>query len=466
MSALDATKFNNFLFRRVPDWDAVLAQDRFPKDYSYQGLYPTKPWPSFTGTVHTWDRVHVTVPNDDADWEAYTVEDDSNSGVTNGPCAATVNAYCDPARKFTGWGSTRSTYYTYHQDYMSPVFCFDQLRHVEEAIQQLDVIVAGHKKLPNEIISTFLRKQSLWKSDTVYICGSGLKWLSGNTGATAAFPTFPTTRRIALGSANYLPTSKLTMQYLNHYFPALMYKGYHDQQFIPEAKFEVMTDIQAAQELCNANPALAGMYNSADFTKGGKFYQFGAMMGCGNALFHVDTTPLRFYHIGGGILQEVVPFQNVAATTGKKPQFDPYYEAAPYQIYHVYSRACREIHVGDITSVNGEMKFGLARSLNGKWSWKSPDYFKALDPLSGEVKEYNNDKHNKGYFLGEFEMGIKTIYPEIEMMILALREPQAVADVPRAADVVWPDAQTASTAGTIYQQTLPYQGSPGYMCLD
>jgi hypothetical protein len=480
----DQTRLNDFLFRRTPDWDKQLEKDRFPHDNTYKGLYATKVWPSFTGTVHTWDRVRVNVPNDDGNWETWNIENDqagsfgtdSNSGGTNVPNNCSAPPYCDNTRVFTGWGSTRNTYYKYHRDYQSPVFCFDHLRHVEMAIEQLDVIIEGHKELPNEIISTFLRKQSLWTSNNVYVCGSSLKQLV--TGTTA---TFPTTRQLSLGSASNLPTSKLTMNYLNHYLPTLMYQGYHKRAFVPDAKFELMTDIQTIQDLCNANPALTSMYSAADFSKGGKYFAYGAMMGCGNWLMHVDTTPLRFVHIGGGVLQEIVPFQNVNTTVGKMPQFDPNYEKAPYQMFHVYNRACREIHTGDITSVNKDMPFGMARSLNGKWSWKTPDYFQAFDPASGQIKSYQNDKKNKGYFLGEYELGVKTIYPEIEMCIIALRESAPVADLPTAAGYetssgaanLWntfPGAGTVAAEsmyqGSIYQQIVPYNGSPGYMCLD
>ena len=116
-------------------------------------------------------------------------------------------------------------------------------------------------------------------------------------------------------------------------------------------------------------------------------------------------------------------------------------------MYHVYNRAARQVYVGDITSVNDTMKFGLARSLMGKWSWKNPDYFKALDINTGTVCEYDNIKKNKGFFLGEFEMGIKTIYPEIEMIIIAEREPSGVVNVPRVA---------ADVAMTTYQDLTPY----------
>lgn len=429
--AIDCSKFNSFLFARVPNFDKELAKDRFPTNFTYSALYPSKTWPSFTGFQHTWDKVHVTVPNDDGNWEA----------VNSDPCATNI---CDPGRVMTGWGSTRNTYVKYHRDYQTPVFCFDQLRHVEEAIAQMEAIIEGHKAMPNQIVSDFIRLQSLRSADKIYIAGSAL------TEITVTAATFPTTRQIDLTSSANLPTSKPTMQYLQHYAPQLFYKGYQDRDFVPDAKITMFGDIQTIMELCNANPALTQMYNAADFSKGGKFYQFGAMMGCGNFIFKVDPTPLRYQRLNGsGLLQQVLPYENVAATVGKKPQFDPDYENAPYQLFHVYSRATRDVYVGDTTQVNPEMKF-LSRNLMGKWSWKNPDYFRAADPNTGVICEYQNDKKNKGYFLAEFEIGVKTIYPDIEMWILAQREAQCVVDAPRCTAL--PDANT------MYQTLTPYNG--------
>lgn len=433
MCAVDCSKFNDFLFRRTPHWDHELTKDRFPTGMAYLGLYQTETWPSFTGYQHTWDQVHVTVPSDDGNWEA----------INSDACATNI---CDPGRVMTGWGSTRNTYTKYHRDYQSPVFCFDQLRHVEEAVQQLEGIIKGHRKIPDQVSSDFIRLRSLQGADKLYICGSALTELTVGSGVT-----FPTTRQINLLSSANLPTSKITMPYLQHYAPQLLYKGYFDQEFVPDGKFLMFGDIQSIMELCNANPALTQMYNAADFAKGGKFFQFGAMTACGNFIFKVDPTPLRYQRLNGsGLLGQVLPYQNVAATVGKKPQFDPNYELAPYQLFHIYARAARKVFIGDAgTPVSKDMPF-MTRNLAGKWSWKNPDYFRATDPNTGTVCEYQNDKKNKGYFLAEFEMGFKAEHPEIEMWILAKREAAAVSDLPTAA--------TAPDANTMYQTLTPYNG--------
>lgn len=445
--SLDCAKINSFLFRRTPDFDKELAKNRYPYQNSYLGLYETQKWESFTGDTHTWDRISVSMDNDDGCW------DQMNAGTfTDGTCLQ--QDMCNPTRNVIGWGSTRNTYVKYHRDYVTSPFCLDYLRHVEMAKQQIAGIIEGLKALPDQINSSFIRLLALRQSDVINICS-----------AANSFPTVTVTssiftnncRRINLGNSNKVPTSKLSMQYLNHFMPTLMYKGYFDKQFTtgtpggPPGKFQIMTDLQTQQELCNANPALTTMYNTADFQKGGKFFAYGVMSGCGDWLFKVDQEPMRFLHLGSGVLERVRPYQNVAATIGKKPQFDPLYEQATIQMSHVYLRPARQIFVGDITAINPEMPFA-ARDLMGKWSWKSPDAFQYTDPNTGGVCTYYNDKHNRGYFLGEFEGGMKTIYPEAEMWICHLREAQAVTDVPLA--VTFNNPAPLSTG--LYQSLTPY----------
>ncbi len=429
LSTAQCKAFNEFLFRRVPDWDRELARDRFPMSYVYSGMYESKPWPSFTGTTHTWDKVHVTRPNDNASWEAMTAD-------------ACVGAPCNPDRIFTGWGSTRNTYTKYHRDYQTPVFCFDQLRHIEEAKAQLSAIIEGHKEMPESIISDFLRQLSIAQANVWHSAGSSL------TTVTPTFNTDPT--KYVFGSDANLPTSKINMGYLDNHIEDLQYAGYFNRMFTPNGTFLMTTDIQTHRDLTVQNPDLVQMYNGADFRKGGQFFEYGlTMKGIGNWSFKIDPEPLRLQRNGAGILQRIWPYRNVAATVGKKPQFDTAFKNAEYQMYHVYNRAAREVYTGDMEPVNEEMKF-VSRNLNGKWSWKNPDFFRALDPASGTVCDFQNDKKNMGYFLAEFELGTKTVYPEIEMIIFAKREPQAVIDTTRCA---------AAPASAYQVDLYPYNGA-------
>jgi len=222
------------------------------------------------------------------------------------------------------------------------------------------------------------------------------------------------------------------MGYLDNHILDLQMNGYFKNEFTPTGKYQVMTDIQTWRDLANNNPALAQMYNSADFEKGGAYYKYGVMSGVGNWLFRPDSTPIRYQHLGSGVLQRVQPYENVATTVGLKPEFSQAYKNAQYQVSHVYNTAARIQYTGQAPAIGSGLKFG-PRNFNGRWSWKSPEVIIYTDPNTGVTCTLRNDKQNQGYFLGEYEMGFKTVYPEIEMMILHQVEPQAIVNNPRCA---------------------------------
>ena len=65
-----------------------------------------------------------------------------------------------------------------------------------------------------------------------------------------------------------------------------------------------------------------------------------------------------------------------------------------------------------------------------------------------------------GYWLGEYRFGEKTIYPEIERMILALGEPQPYVRVPRTNPAPTQPSYD-STTGLYYQSLLAYNAACG-----
>ena len=352
-------------------------------------------------------------------------------------------------------------------------------------------IADGYKDVPENVSNDFLRLLSLRKCGT-NANGGGL-WLAGVADASGnpvsidiSDDMFAVSRGEALVASNnsllinlnahagltaqgitttpllIAALGQLTMEYLNNGQEDLAANGYHDREWLVEGKFSITVDQTTRRRLLVANPALTQMYSAADFAKGGAFYSYGVTAGCGDWLFKEDKMQMRFRYradmdgkdfAGAGLagaiwVEQVQPFENVAATFGLKPVYSAAWKNAPLRLYHVYNRDCREIFVGDITSINDEMKFGLARSFMGKWTWKSPDYFKAIDPNTGVECEFQNDKKNKGYWLGEYDLAAKTVYPEIEKMILAVGEPQPYVRIPRTV--------AAATAPSDYQSLLAY----------
>lgn len=453
-------------------------------------MYKTDSWESFTGTTHLHERVYVTRPNDPSLWSQYTAD----------PCVGTP---CNTPRQYLAHGVDQLRYDRYRREYQTPVFCLDQLNTIEEAIAKMAAIAEGYKELPEEICSDFLRMLTLRKAGTtaqgagLFLCGP--QDAQGNPVSIdiddSMFQVNVSAATLPAGTANSLfinlnannalsllstplnttallsaAMGMLSMEYLGNFQEDLAANGYHDKDWLIQGKFSITVDGTTRRRLAVANPALSQMYKTSDFTAGGAFYQYGMISGCGDWLFKEDKEQLRFRFradldgktLAGGSLpnavwiQQVWPFENVAATFGKKPVYSQDWKNAPIRLYHAYNRDARQIFVGDITSVNDEMKFGLARSFMGKWTWKSPDFFTAVDPNTGVSCNFQNDKHNMGYWLGEYDLAEKTVYPEIERLILALGEATPYVKVPRTNT-----APTGPTNAVDYQDLLAYNAECG-----
>ena len=486
LSAAGCQQFNDFLGRRPYNWDKRIAKDRKPHSYIYTGMYKTETFPNHTGTTHLHERVYVTRPNDPGLWTQFVAD----------PC---IGSPCDTPRQYIGHGVDQLRFDIYERNYQTPVFCLDQLNTIEEGIAKMAAIAQGYQDLPEEICSDFLRVLTLRKAGTTAM-GGGL-WLCGPQDASGNPVAINITDNMFtvsqgqslvkstnsllinlnangdLSALGYGTTAllaaamgQLTMEYLANQQEDLAANGYHDRDWLVEGKFSVTVDATTRRRLLVANPALTQMYSAADFSKGGAFYSYGINAGCGDWLFKEDKQQMRFRFrsdmdgkdfAGGTLLgavwvEQVWPFENVAATFGLKPQYSNAWKNAPIRLHHVYNRDARTIYVADIASINDEMKFGLARSFMGKWTWHSPDYFTALDPNSttGIACAFQNDKKNKGYWLGEYRMGEKTVYPEIERMIMAIGEPQPYVRVPRSNT-----APSAPTSKSDYQSLLAYNAA-------
>lgn len=486
LNSTQCAQFSSYLGTRPYDWQKQIAKDRKPSSSIYSGMYRTEPWENFTGTTHLHEKVYVTRPNDPGLWQQYTAD----------PCVGTP---CTSIRQYVGHGVDQLRFDKFRREYQTSVFCLDQLNTVEEGIQKIGAIVEGYKKIPEIVASDFLRRLTLSKAGTVATQSglflAGVQDTSGNPVAidvtdnmfaVSQGQTLVVTKNSLLINLNanggltalgYQNTTllqaamgQLTMEYLQNSQEDLAANGYHDMDWLMGGKFSITMDRITGSRLLRANPALTQMYNAADFAKGGSFYSYGMTAGCGDWLFKDDNEQMRFRFRGdmdgkdfsGAALaaavwiEQVWPFENVAATYGLKPVFSQDWKTAPIRLYHCYNRDARTIYVGDVSNVNPDMKFGMARSFMGKWTWKSPSYFEATDPNTGFKCTYNNDKGNMGYFLGEFDLAERTVYPEIERLILALGEATPFIRRPNTNAVPF-----GPKTGTDYQSILAYNSACG-----
>lgn len=493
LTTTQCNQFHDYMGRRPYPWDKKIAKDRKPRNFIYVGMYKTSKWTPFTETVHLFEKVYVGRPNDAGMWPQFYAD----------PCLGTP---CDNQTRYIGHGVDQLAFGRFRMDYRSAVFCLDQLNTIEEAPVKLDAIVEGYKQVPEDVAGGFIRQLALRQAGTaaqgcgLFLCGvqdasgnplsiditdnmfevsnsagTGGKAQPGtqnslfvNLNANGQLTSLGTTLGITLNTtAGLVPyLSQLTMEYLGNHQTDLAGQGYHEGDWAVAGKFNITMDPTTSRRLTAANPALTSLYKAADFEKAGVYYSLGMSAGCGDWLFKSDPQQWRFRFradldgvdaVTGSALtnavwiEQIQPFENVAATFGIKPQYSAAWKAAPIAIYHCYNREAREVFVGDITSVNSDMKFGVARSFMGKWSWKHPAFFNAFDPSTGNICQIDNVKDNKGFFLGEYDFGIKTTYPEIERWILALNEPTPYTRRPNTVAPV-----QAPATNTSYQSLLAY----------
>lgn len=418
--AVDCDKFSSYILQRTLNFLKEMARDRNPSRMEYSDTYGQDKWENFTGTLHTWDRIHVARFNDDGCW---TEMDEENC----------LTAICDPPVKSFGWGMTRANFGKLRNKYKSPVFCLDQWNHFREAKQALSAIVEGFKMQGPVVYSDFMRLFSLRSADRIFVINNGAD-------ASAPFTEIEVTEgmftnsclnlTLGLSAADLAAVGQISMQALMRLENPLLMNGYFDRQYKPGSLLSMFTDVTTMNRLVNENPALFGRYEKKDFAQGGQFYSYGAVDGAGDWAFKVDMTPLRYTDIGGGVLQRVFPWENVAATIGKRPVYANAYEQATYQLYHVVNKAARTVYGGSLEQINPDMPF-ITRNVMGEWKWHRPmANFSAADPCTGQICEYDGTEGNKGFWTMEHQLGVKTTYPEIEAWILAKRAPQQVAPNP------------------------------------
>ncbi len=415
--AWNCNAFFDYLFDRTPHWDAKVERDWFPTDDSWVGQLEMMAWEPRTGTSHTWDRVHVGAPDLTGCWEEVSFEDEQ--------C---VDNACDPASKVVSWGSTRKSYTYSRQRIKTMPLCFDQINTRALAEEQVSSIVEGLKDIVKMYKSDFFRRNSLQKADFIYICDDRNSSVAIDAGTFNVDCT-----EIDLESADNVPQSQLTIPYLQRQWAPLQYNGYFRSKFVPNGILKLITDPIVAWQLEQGNPALVEKYRYSDFTKGGELFKYGMSTAVGNVGISYDPFPMRFNHIGGGVLRRVFPYVNAATTIGVKKQFDPAYENAEIQYSPIWHPSAMVALLPTLRSVSPEAPF-FNRDLFGKWYFLGGNRdrsFVATDPSTGDVCTIDNTAGNKGLWWTDMSAGIKFVRPEIVRGILHLREPGCLANSPR-----------------------------------
>lgn len=417
---ISCSAFTSYLFRQMPQYDAEILKDFFPTDDAWIGQMKSMQWDPFTGSEHTYDQMHTAYPNLTGCWQHVNTNAD---GCLTAPCKT--------PEKLIGWGSTRKTYGYEKMSMRTQVLCFDEMITRQKAKEQVSIIIAGLREAAMTVQSDWMRRKALQENTAIYITGSAMTSIP-ITGSTFA----PDCTQINLGSSANLPTSMLTMPYLQRLIPRLKLDGYFKKKYIAGGMLKLITDEVTAFQLTNGNPALTQNFRYEDFAVGGNLFKYGLSTAVGNYGIAYDFFPMRFYHTANGNLVRVFPYTNTDATIGIQRQVSTAYIEAPYQIDYVWHPEAMVRLTPKMVTINPEMPF-LNRDLAGKWTFTGPDsdYFTVTDPNTAAVCNYDNRRRNQGFFWADFQNGIKAEYPQWTRAMLSLRDPGCVTDMPRCSTV-------------------------------
>jgi hypothetical protein len=414
--AWNCEAFNDLLLDQSPHFDMEILKDWFPTDDAWIGHVATMPWDAFTGTTHVYDQVHVGAPDLSQAWDSVDLQ---TAGCIDNACTSSAIA--------VGWGETRKTYSQEKVRYQTNVLCFDTIDSKAKAKQLMAEIIKGIKLITKQVWSDKIRTASLMQQvgQSLQICGSALNSVTITAGMFTGNLT-----TIDLGAAGNLPTSKLTVQYLQRFYAQLQLNGYFKGKYVPNGMFKLVTDPIAANELCEQNPTLTSMYKFTDFTQGGQLFKYGMSRAIGNFGIAFDDFPARFYHIGNGVLRRVWPYTNVPTTIGIMPQVASEYILAPYQYSPIWHPEAMLRATPKLKPVHSEMPF-LTRDLGGAWNFVGGNRDRAfvdVDPVTGDSCTVDNKAGNKGMWFADFRTGFKFEYPNWTVPILHLTEPGCVND--------------------------------------
>lgn len=393
-------QFTDFLIRRSEHLDQDLIADVTPTD-GWIGHVEVGEFPSFDGISHTFDRLNDVFPDLSGSWTNLQV----------GNCLGNP---CDPTAQKIGMGYTRDSYTLQQKAYQTQLFCFDLVMSADRAKQQFAHLLTNLRKATNIIVSDRLRQET-WKGADKILSST---LVNGKPQET----TFTVDDTDTQYTFSVLPTSMLNIEQLMQQVVPLRMAGYLGMAPEMGGIFELVTDIETAWQLREANATLQPLFRFTDFAEGGKLFKFGITDGIGNFAIRTDPHVPRFQLMPDNTtLQRVFPYVNEATTSGIRRVVNEAYVNAQYQISQIVHRRAMRSLVRRAESVNANMPFAV-RDYGGAWMF-------AMDNLGTDERGcvIENARRNKGLFLADFVFATEYMYREWTQPFLHLREQPCAA---------------------------------------
>lgn len=387
--AISCSLLSTTLARQTPVYDREFLKD-FISDMPglpFIGRHQTETWEDGADT-RTFDKVHVGQPDYTAPWNRRNGADCGNTS---------------PPRQYISGGTTRDTYFMENKVLNSQLWDLDQLRTIPNLAGQIKEMYRNIRRIPMGFTADYLRTRMLSYNDTLYVCGSSFTEIPITTSNVDANANV-----IELGSAAALPTSDLTLTYLDYYQQSLGMKGYDIESGMAKGMRNMCTHQRTFQRLVGQNPEIKAQLHLQGVKDVSPLYRIGEGINAdpfGSWAPTFDDHQLRYQDAGNGLLTRVLPYTNVAASTGLKPQINPAYLNARYGITYVIHPKASVLFTPRPKKVH-EMIPSINSSMWGQWDYKNGEvlFYQNQD---GTTCQINNDLQFKFYWLCYLELGFK-----------------------------------------------------------
>lgn len=401
--AVDCTKIRTNLALQTPHYDEGFLPNWQPMDDPFMGRHETEAWPDGTSDTHYFDRIEIGQPDLTAPWQRINAAECENA--------------CNPPITHVAFGTTRNSYYPEQNKLYSQLFCLQQMRFQTKVSEQIAEIYKSIRQIPLMFDGDFLRTRAFSRGATVQIAGSAFNTFTPTTGNTGEQLV-----TINLGSAGNLPTSQLTINYLDYLTTSLELDGYNEESGLPPSMFNLITHPRVWHNLWYSNPEIRNMIKISDVAQANPLFRLGqgiSKQPLGNLAPTFDSRQIRFQHMGSGVLNRVLPYENTTATTGTKRLPNPDWINARYALSYLWHPKAIKLWTPAPKKIH-DMVPTINSSMMGKWTFVNNQGTLTYTNPDGTTCVKNNDEQFWFYWLAHMEMGFQFKRPELVYPILHL----------------------------------------------
>jgi hypothetical protein len=397
------------LAAQTPVYDERFLEDYKPFDATFAGRHNTRTWAMGSGDTHIYDQINVGYPNLQSDWQTISATE----------CG--TDSPCNPPADFVSFGSTRRQHNMKQKRLNSQLFCLTQLRYNTRPSEQITMIMKKLKQIPMMYTDDFLQVEAFKQAETVQIASADFATFTPDITAPGTNVNGQLTT-IDLGAVGNLPTSQLTWNYLQYLGMQLNLQGYTEGgSGLPANMYNLMTDITAWFKLTNGNDSLKNMMALENWKNSSPLYKIGegVQVPYGNFAPTMIKTPIRFQHMGNGILNRVQPYINEPGSTGTKPVYNPAWLNARYQLSWIWHPKAATLYTPDFKRVN-DLVPTVNTAMYGKWTFINNAGVLPYEQPDGTACTINNPDQTWFYWRSAMELGFRYDQPDFVMPILHL----------------------------------------------